>query len=147
MDESLVVMKMLLNLTTKDILYTKARESGGWSTHIPQRPCVRIPPSYVSPGMREYFASPKWRKVIESDLLLYKAAQASLDRTIEALGKDKFQTNLVEFETALQKANTHCEGRVLPACSSGGIRIPAEENSCYIWGEACDYECLNDLQL
>ena len=140
-------MKMLLNLTTQDILYTKARESGGWSTHTPQRPCVRIPPPYVSPGMKDYFASPKWRKVVEGDLLLYQAAHASLDRTIEALGKEHFQKNLIEFKLALQKANAHCEGRVQPMCSSGGIKIPADENTCYIWGEACDYECLNDLQL
>jgi len=147
MDESLVAMQMLLNLTTKDILYTHSRSSGTFSNGPSGRPCIYIPRSFVTPVMKEYFESDEWKTAIQGDLLLYKAAQASLDRTIAALGEEKFRHNLEALRRGLKLAESHCKGRVRTLCSDGGEAIPFHNNTCYVWGEACDHECLGELNI
>jgi len=57
MDESLVALQMLLNLTTKDILYTHSRGSGTFSNGPPGTPCIFIPHSFLTPGIKSYFQS------------------------------------------------------------------------------------------
>mmetsp|Transcript_30612 Transcript_30612/g.71764 ORF Transcript_30612/g.71764 Transcript_30612/m.71764 type:complete len:483 (-) Transcript_30612:2380-3828(-) len=149
MDESLVVMQMLLNLTTQDILYTRARSGGAWSNGDPRtkRPCIYITPSFVTPGMKSYFESDEWQYKIRGDLLLYRAASASLDRTIDRLGRAEFDRNLQALKEGLLMAKDNCQGRVRTQCTEGGAWIPFDNNTCYIWGEACDYECINELDL
>ena len=144
MDESLVVMQMLLNLSTRDILYTRARSSGTFSNGAKKKPCSYIFPSFVSPGMAEYFESEEWKRTIRGDQLLSDSVNESLDRTIDALGRDLFTKKLNEFQVILKKAQAHCEGRVRHLCSEGGERQD-NQTTCYIWGEGCDYECINDL--
>ncbi|KAL7577561.1 hypothetical protein ACA910_015091 [Epithemia clementina (nom. ined.)] len=147
MDESLVAMQMLLNLTTKDVLYTRARSSGSFSNGPKENPCIYIQPSFLTPSMKEHLESPEWQHTIRGDMLLYEAANASLDRTIEALGRKEFQKNLAALKAGLELAEKHCKGRVRSSCTEGGDQIPMHNRTCYIWGEACDHECLNDLAL
>ncbi|KAL7577565.1 hypothetical protein ACA910_015093 [Epithemia clementina (nom. ined.)] len=147
MDESLVAMQMLLNLTTKDILYIRARSSESFSNGLKKTPCIYIQPSFLTHGVMEYFASSEWQHTIRGDLLLYLAANASLDRTIESVGKEDFRQNLNALKVGLVLADEHCKGRVRSSCSEGGAYIPAANRTCYVWGEACDHECLNDLIL
>eukprot|EP00977_Amphora_coffeiformis_P003828 scaffold766_cov179-Amphora_coffeaeformis.AAC.11 len=144
LDESLVVMQMLLNLSTRDILYNRARSSGSFSVGTKKKPCHYIVPSFVSPRMAEYFESEEWKRTIQGDQLLYDSVNESLDRTIDALGRDLFTEKLKEFRAILEKAQAHCKGRVRTLCSEGGERQDSD-TTCYIWGEGCDYECLNDF--
>lgn len=85
--------------------------------------------------MKEFFESDEWKDIIRGDLLLYKAAHASLDRTIDALGKDEFHRKLRALKKGLKLAEEHCKGRIHTQCSDGGIPNPREKNTCYIWGE------------
>ena len=144
LDESLVVMQMLLNLSTRDILYNRARSSGSFSVGAKKKPCHYIFPSFVSPGMGDYFESKEWKRTIQGDKLLYDSVNESLDRTIDALGRGLFMERLSEFRSILERAQTHCRGRVRPLCSEGGERQD-NHTTCYIWGEGCDYECINDF--
>ena len=143
MDESLLVLQTLLNLTTREILYTRARSSGSFSVGIQPHSCKFIFPSFVTPGMQEYFASKEWKRTIRGDQLLYDAVNASLDRTIDALGRTEFERKLKDFRVLLARAQAHCEVRLIPLCGPGGKRN--DETSCYIWGEGCDHECLQDF--
>lgn len=147
MDESLVALQMLMNLSTKEILYTHSRGSGTFSNGPPDRPCIYIPPSFLTPTMEEYFQSDEWESVIKADLLLWNAAQASLDLTIESLGKEEFKRNLDALREGLVVAEENCKGRVHTLCSDGGARIPFVNNSCYVWGEGCDHECIGELNV
>ena len=148
MDESLIVLQMLLNLTTHDILYTRARSSQTFSNGPARdRPCIYIQPSFLTPSMQQFFDSPEWKHTIRGDLLLYQAANASLDRTIEALGTEEFEAKLQALRTGLKLAEEHCKGRIVNQCSAGGERTPFTNTTCYIWGEGCDHDCLNDLKL
>jgi hypothetical protein len=146
LDESLVALQMLLNLTTREILYSaRARSSGTFSFGGRARPCLYISPSFVTPGMRDFFASAEWQRSIAGDLLLYQAANESLDRTIASLGREVFARNLQVYRVALVQAAAHCRGRVHTLCTDGGVH--QTNTSCYIWGEGCDHECLGDLVL
>jgi hypothetical protein len=147
MDESLVVLQMLLGLTTKEILYTRARSAGSFSNGFPARPCIYILPSFVSPGMEDFFASDEWQRQIATDVEFYKAAHKSLDRTIDALGRDEVEKHLGDLRAGLELANTHCEGRVRTMCSPAGEVVKGENKTCYIWAEGCDHDCLDELEL
>jgi hypothetical protein len=148
MDESLIVMKFLLNLTLKEILYVKpARTAGSFSNGFPDRPCVYLVPSFVTPGIGKYFESPEWKKRIEGDELLYRAANKSLDRTIDALGRDRVERTMRQFNKAQAFVQEQCKGKVRSMCDEGGKVVPIQNRTCYIWGEGCDYQCLNALTL
>ncbi|KAL3912263.1 MAG: hypothetical protein SGILL_006952 [Bacillariaceae sp.] len=113
MDESLVVMKMLLNLSLEEILYTKAARSAGSFSNGPEgRPCVYLTPSFLTPAMTEYLESSDWKTRIKGDELLYQAAYKSLDRTIDALGRPKVERTLAQFKKAQAHVQEKCEGQV-----------------------------------
>ncbi|KAI2498989.1 sulfotransferase family [Fragilaria crotonensis] len=147
MDESLVVLQMLLNLTTKEILYTRARSGGSFSNGFKDRPCIYILPGFTSPGMKEFLASDEWKEHVAADMDFLKAAHKSLDRTIEALGREEFNHKLSIFRNALKLAALNCAGRVRTMCSAGGEVIRPVNTTCYVWGEGCDHDCIDELEL
>ena len=147
MDESLVVLQMLLNLTTKEILYTRARSGGTFSNGFKQRPCFYILPTFKSPGIQEFLASDEWQEHIAPDIEFFKAAHKSLDRTIDALGREEFNRRLDVFKKALKLAADYCVGKVRTMCSASGEVIRPVNTPCYIWGEGCDHDCLDALEL
>ena len=151
MDESLVVLKLLLGLEMKDILYIRARSSGSFSNGPGNgRNCVYLVPSFLTPGMERFFASEQWRRQIEGDILMYQAAYQSLDRTIDALGRDKVQRQLMRFRHAQRYAHQQCaqdDDKVVHMCNEGGKFTPFHQTTCYKWGEGCDHVCLNNLTL
>jgi len=158
MDESLVAMKLLLGLSVEDILYAKAaRSAGSFSNGAPvaTRPCFYIIPSFLTTNMNDFFYTPgknqQWLEYSRGDALLHKAADASLDRTIdEVFGRERFQHELMEFQNALAYAQAICASEpdlILSLCDEGGNSVrhdPNRKTTCYIWGEGCDHKCLNE---
>jgi hypothetical protein len=149
MDESLVVLKLLLGLSFEEILYAHpARSAGGYSNGVPnKRPCIYITPSFLSPGMKKYLQSPEWKRRIKGDEMLYMAAYKSLDLTIEYLGKERVQRQVELFQRAKAYAQTQCESKIVDLCDENGRRRQFDNTTCLIWGEGCDHVCLNELKL
>jgi hypothetical protein len=147
MDESLVVLQMLFNLTTKEILYTRARSAGAFSNGYVKKPCFYILPAFQSPGTKKLLASDEWQSQIAPDIEFYKAAHKSLDRTIDALGRDEVEKRLGDLRAGLKLAAQHCEGRVRTMCSPGGAQIKPRNTTCYVFGEGCDHDCIDELDL
>ena len=81
------------------------------------------------------------------DLMLYRAASASLDRTIEALGRAKFERELSALKEGLALAIKNCRDRVQGLCTEGGEHVKFENTTCYIWSEGCDHDCVNELDI
>jgi len=102
---------------------------------------------FVTSGMKTFFASPSWQAHIRGDVLIYQAAYASLDKTIDALGRKRFQEHLDVFCRALQYAHRECSGKVITTCTEGGQHVPHANNMCYQWAEGCDHVCLDALEL
>jgi hypothetical protein len=93
--------------------------------------------------MKEFFATNHlWKEYTRGDLMLYQAANKSLDLTIEALGRDLVERELQDYERAMRAAQEICQNVKLP-CSPGGLR--RKKHDCLYWDLACGYECLESL--
>jgi len=141
MDESLVVLSMLLNLELSDILYLSSKSSGGWDDGG-HKECTYIVPTYLSPGMKQHFSSDKsWKSRTKGDALLHRAAQRSLDMTIDQLGRDKFTIKLEQFKWLKTAVEAICVGGVKFPCDAGGKRNKV--NSC-LWADSgCGNNCID----
>jgi hypothetical protein len=158
MDESLVALKLLLGLTIEEILYVKASRSAGSFSNGPirdGRPCLYLIPSFLTPGIQDFLYTPgandRWMEYTKGDRLLHRAANQSLNRTIDdVFGRDRFETELREFQNAQHYANAICTAApalVLSMCDDHGKSVVTDPNrttTCYIWGEGCDHKCLNE---
>ena len=151
MDESLVVMQLLLGLNVTDILYLKAKGSGGFDDGAHEGKCFFIVPSHVSSGMQTFFDSDDWKNRTQGDVYLYRAANKSLDMTIEQLGTDRFQKALGRFRMAQKLAHERCDvNKIRFPCSANGKRAKnfyrpiADTTDCLWLDSGCGYGCLDD---
>jgi len=144
MDESAVVLMMLLDLPMSDVLYLSAKGSGGYDDAGGRGACTMIWKSFLSPGMKEFFASDVWSKRNVYDLEFYRAANASMDLTIDLLGRDAFEANLQKYRHALEIAAERCLPTTMP-CDEGGNYHNEEETDC-IWKDSgCGIACLDKV--
>lgn len=144
LDESLVALQIILNLNTSDILYLSAKVNGGWDDGVYRKQCYYITPSFVSESMKEYFeTSEEWYNFSVGDDLLYRAANASLDRTIASLDKMSYASKLQKFRWAINKAEEVCRNQVTFPCSSNGNYN--EVNDCLMWDSGCGMDCLDNF--
>lgn len=151
MDESLVVMQILLNLPTSDLLFMDAKSKGGFDDGAFNRTCFYIVPSFTSSGMKNWFEnSTTWNTKMQGDEMLYEVAYRSLDLTIDALGRDSFEEKLQKFRRAQTLAREKCSAGLTLPCSSNGIRanvldINKFECDCLWLDSGCGYKCLDAI--
>ena len=145
LDESLVVLQMILGLDVGDILYLSAKQSGGYAlvSNKGTPRCIATEHKKREPYMLEFFESPEWKKHIEDDAKLHQAVNESLDLTIERLGRSEFETKLQTFQEALSLAQERCEEKTIFPCSTDGEYI--EKNDCYKLDMGCGYPCLDKV--
>jgi hypothetical protein len=146
LDESLVVLKLLLGLEMNDILYLKAaKENGGFDDGGYNNTCVYIAPSFVTPGMKQWFETNRtYKQMMRGDNMVYQATYKSLDLTIDALGRNVVEQELHDFHLAMKVAQETCTNITYP-CSSGGVKT--YPNDCIFSDLACGYKCLEKLAL
>ena len=131
---------MILHLPLSDILYLSAKQNGGYDDH-----CFFIQPSNLTPGMKKYLESEEWQETIREDLELYKAANRSLDMTIDRLGRKEFEANLAKYKAALKEADNRCRERTVFPCTKEGVKVPPPETDC-LWSDAgCGAVCLDEV--
>ena len=143
MHESLVCLQILLHLRTTDILYLSAKKNGGFDDGLAGGQCYYIMPTYISPTIQDYLQhSQQWQEYTKGDNLLYIVANRSLDLTIDALGREKFNQQLQLYQATLKVAQQRCANVTFP-CSPGGILN--SEHDCYLWDSGCGYSCLDKV--
>lgn len=151
MDESLVVLQLLLHLNTSDILYVSAKSKGSFDDGAYHSICTYIVPSYTSPGMKQWFnSSQPWNRRSYGDQLLYHAANRSLDLTIDSLGRDLVQEKVKKFKQALALAQEKCSSNLKLPCSPDGVRakllaVNLFESDCLWLDSGCGYKCLDEI--
>ena len=145
MDESLVVLQMLLGLSIADILYFSANKSGGYDVGGGfNHTCGYIQPSVVTDSMRSVLASDEWQDSVKWDDALYLAANASLDLTIQRLGRSQFEEGLAKFREALLAAKKNCSVEKRFPCDKVGVPpLPDSETGCLYRDSGCGQECLD----
>lgn len=118
-----------------------AKGSGSYDDGRYQGQCVYIEKSFVSPGMESYFASETWKNVTRYDRLFHKAVNRSLDLTIQALGEDAFQANLVKYQSLQARIVTHCLPKIrMPCDANGSFR---HRTNCLYDDMGCGFECMD----
>ena len=146
-DESLVVLQLLLGLTTQDILYFSSKKAGSYY-HIQGsvNVCSYLEKPALSEIVTEHLASDEWYAKQYGDYLLMEAVNQSLDLTIDALGRGRFNQALQRFKTMNKQANEKCLGSVFFPCSENGtLQLELSQQSCYKDDLGCGYKCLDEL--
>ena len=119
MDESLVVLQLLLGLEPSDILSLSFNVGGSY--RYEHGKCKLLAKSYISPGIQAYLESDEWYAKNYGDYLLWEAANRSLDMTIDALGRTThFAAAMQEFQRLESKVNSICPQQVPFPCSANG---------------------------
>jgi hypothetical protein len=145
MDESLVVMKMLLHLELADILYMSAKTTGSFTTAHGDNPCIYLVPSFLTAGMKAFFESDTWKEYMKYDILLYRAANKALDNTIDSLGREEFENQLNEYRALLAVAHETCAAETIYRCDPAGNYGGSKRSTCLLWDIGCGFQCLNRL--
>ena len=130
MDESLVAMKMLFGLHHQDLIVLPSKV--GYDSHT----CRHVEKIQVSREL-EYFVQANFT-VDNIDYLLYEAANLSLDKTIERLGRDRFEVELKEHRRLQGLAEAECIMQELPCSKNGTLK-----NECYADDSGCGYPCVD----
>ena len=143
--ESLVVLQLMLGINTSDILYLSAKQSGQYSYMAHPFPgCHLIAKSFMTPDISAFLSSPTWYAQNYEDYLLYKAANRSLDMTIDRLGRRRFEKALAKYENMMEAAKI-CDNETVTACTSEGVHV--NETDCYRGQRysdmGCGYPCLD----
>jgi hypothetical protein len=145
LDESLVVLGMLLNVPLGDLLYYSAKASDNFYIDPETKnKCIVIQRSVVSPGMKEFFVTQEWKDRVYSDAILYRAAERSLDRTIDVLGRDEVEERVRRLRDAQELVVKRCRGKIKMECEVEG-NPPNKEFDCLHHDMGCGMTCLDQV--
>jgi Sulfotransferase family len=149
LDETLVVLSLLLHRPLADVLHVNVKRAGGYDDGAFEGRCVRIPtvPANLvdNDTVQAFLATdPAWHAYIQAEHVLYQAVNASLDATIDFLGRDLVQGKVAQLRHAQQVVETTCRHVVLP-CTTDGVRIPDDQTDCLQGDLACGLDCLDDV--
>ena len=142
LDESLVVLQLLLGLETQDILYLSSKSSESFEKFNSELGCSYLIPKFESTDMRLLFQSPEWINYTMADQMLYQAVNHSLDRTIQSLGRDVVDRELGKFKWAQELAFKRCIDKVLFPCTLDGKE---QTSNCLYHDSGCGYQCLDQV--
>jgi Galactose-3-O-sulfotransferase len=146
LDESLVVLMLLLRLPMADVLYYSSKVHSGLFARGPGTPCIYLQPSTVTKEMESFFASDVWNDKVRSDRALYRAVHRSLDLTMDALGRNRVEAQLARFRHAQARVRERCQGKVqMPCDREGDTALPVEETGCLVGDVGCGMDCLDGV--
>ena len=128
MEESLVALKMLLNLDHRDILHVNAKNSSVAYDPIAQE--KRLSHNNLSPAIKNYLAN-EFVEKNRYDFKLYEKVNQALDNTIRSLNATEFAHNLAVHKYLMMKATALC----------------IHSTVCYWRDNGCGFECLDSLVL
>jgi len=142
-DESLVMLKLLLNLRTSDILYLSSKVSGNYFSWPDTERCVKLQKRVINDNISNLFSSNDWFLYNYGDYLLHQVVNKSLDLTIDVIGKERFDNALNEFLSLKQDAENVCVPMTVFPCSDAGKYQEESQSNCY-WNDiGCGWPCFD----
>ncbi len=169
MDESLVALAMLLDVSIKDVLVFSSKIASRSTTIGPERlhiigdgrflpirnptegmvcvPLRHIPKELLSDAhLQSYLQSDEWHAMNYGDYVLHRAVNASLDKTIRELGYERFDSYLQDYRRLVTRASTFCGGKAFGPCSTNGtLQLKAASKNCYVGDYGCGYGCIDEM--
>jgi len=144
LEESLIVFAWLTGLQVADLLFVSSKESGSW--YHSGRRCIPLAKPVMTPELERFFHSKAWLDRQAGDVLLYMAANESLDRTIDMMGHDRFEHDRHELRRLQSLVQKVCANETfLPCSSTGQPQLELSRASCYIRDFGCGYACLDQI--
>jgi hypothetical protein len=143
LDESAVVLMMLMDLKMADVLYLTAKSNGGYDAGSHGK-CTFIQPSFLTEGMQEALNNDTWQDRVQHDQALYQAANESLDLTIDQLGRENFEKKLESFRQARRFSKDWCLSNATFPCQDGRFVSP-KDTDCLWKDSGCGMTCLDEV--
>jgi hypothetical protein len=144
LDESLVVLKLLLGLEFGDILYLSVKSARSYEFLPNKQACSQLIPKVVTPEMEQFFQTEFWRNYTQADEVVYQAAKRSLELTIDALGPDLVARELQLFRKAQAMAYDKCAATTQFPCNEKG-QDRRKQADCLHNDSGCGYKCLDEV--
>ena len=141
MAESLVVFRLLNGLEPEDVIVLSSKSAGGYDDGKTKEGCKKILKAQISSAVSDYFSGP----FVEGneDYILYAAANTSLDRTIDSLGRDLVEREVQHHHTLQRLAEEQCLSEAAFPCSDEGVKqVEKSRLSCYGNDFGCGHECV-----
>jgi len=139
MDESLVVFRLLNDFKPKDMIVLSSKKHGGYDGGMTG--CHKIVPSFTPPKIQKYLSTSFEEE--NSDYVLYAAANASLDKTIDMLGRDLVEREVKRHQYLQAVANKYCQEKADFPCSNEGVhQLKLSKESCYERDWGCGHKCV-----
>ena len=140
LDESLVLLRLLLGLNAEDILYVPSKVGGSFAKLGDK--CVFIQKKITTPAVDKYLTSDEWYTKNKLDYELYAAVNRSIDSTIEnIIGRERFEDALSEHLKLMEVVKSTCISESIFPCSAEGI-VQSNTN-CYWYDIGCGYNCVD----
>jgi len=146
MEESLVVLAMLAQIPLTDVVIYYSKQSGGYGFAKGNEDCVKLEKKWTTPKIDEYILG-DYQKANKDDYLLYNAAQRSLDKTIDALGRKRVEENVELLKSLRQQNEDQCTSKTTMPCPQPKDESMKEEHkrltkeSCYFADFGCGHAC------
>lgn len=135
---------MLLGVNVGDILTLDSKIQGMYQFHS-RKKCFKIVKSNVTSQVKEYLSSSLWYTQNYGDYVLHAAANASLDQTIDALGRSRVEQQVSEYRALKARINVKCASSAIYPCSVNGVdQRKKSRKSCYTKDQGCGYECIDN---
>lgn len=146
LDESLVILRLLLGLGAGDILYLSSKTHGNYDDGLFRNRCVLIQPTNTTPETDKYLASYEWKNKNNAVTMMHEAVNRSIDLTIQSIGQSKFEKALSEHRYLQSLVQKICSPTAIYPCSADGVFQPKlSETNCYESDFGCGYPCIDEL--
>jgi Sulfotransferase family len=146
LDESLVLLSILLNVPLTHILTVNSKQAGSW--YSSNNRCIRLhspSPAIRTELQQKLFATKAWTSKHALDQLLYDIAHASLTATIQH-HQAAFDIRWQEYKTWQERIATTCATMDVFPCSFDGLQqLNVSQANCYLRDFGCGYPCIDAL--
>jgi Galactose-3-O-sulfotransferase len=146
MAESLVVLSMLLHIPIAHVVLLSSKIAGGYDGGRSKRfRCTQIQSKWTVPAIDDYlngdFLADNW------DYLLYRAVNASLDRTIDTLlGRDQVEAGVLKYRRYHDKIQRAClDKAVFPCPITHPNQTLLSREDCYFSDAGCGHGCIDRI--
>ena len=140
MGESLVVLSMILKVPLADVIVLPSKQAGGYDDGRSRRGCVKLKQKWTTSKIDEYLEGGFLKD--NFDYLLYQAANTSLDRTIDALGRNEVAAGVKLYRELLQKNDRVCRQQAIFPCPiSAPNHTYLSQQDCYFSDAGCGHKC------
>jgi len=151
MEESLVVLSMLARIPLTDVVVFNSKVAGGYDDGKYAQRCVKLKKKWTTPKIEEFILG-DYQSANKDDYLLYNAAQRSLDKTIDFLGRQLVEEKVELLKILQQQNEDKCSRNTTMPCPAPEddedklrehTRLTYE--SCYFGDVGCGHTCTEKL--